>query len=178
MAAWIARRAISLPVPDSPRMSTVESYGATCWISRFTAPTAGETPVGSCTPSMMTALALLRSSALRATPSPCAPKHSSDCTLTPLSGSIFCAQRKQNRDAQNKFARDRETPPNKVAARADDARCQRKTLSAISRVKITYAPTADARRQFFAGGGETPASRCDRRGFHREREIERGSARP
>ena len=29
------------------------------------------------------------------------------------------------------------------------------------------ATTAGARRQFFAGGGETPASRCDRRPFRR-----------
>src|SRR5690349_6934508 len=129
----MARAAISLPVPDSPRMSTVESYGATCSMSRFTAVTAGETPVGSCTPSIDVMLALLRSSALRTNPSPCALKCSSDCTLTPLSGSIFCVQHEQKRDARNKFVSDRETPPNKLRAPADDARCHGKTLSETSR---------------------------------------------
>ena len=35
---------------------------------------------------------------------------------------------------------------------------------------------AGARRQFFAGGGETPASRCDRRPFRRARENARASS--
>src|SRR5262245_41761582 len=46
LASWIARAATSLPVPDSPRMRTLESWAA---IGRINAPLsriAGELPVG------------------------------------------------------------------------------------------------------------------------------------
>jgi hypothetical protein len=35
-----------LPVPDSPRIRTLESCAATCLIKRTTSRTAGELPVG------------------------------------------------------------------------------------------------------------------------------------
>ena len=38
---------------------------------------------------------------------------------------------------------------------------------------ICFSCDAGASRQFFAGGGETPASRCDRRPFRRARESAR-----
>src|SRR3954462_10672444 len=80
LAAWIARAAISFPVPDSPSMRTVESNGATCSISRLTAAIDDDDPVGHITPSNSLGHAALRSSALRATPSLCAPMHSTVCT--------------------------------------------------------------------------------------------------
>ena len=42
---WIARATSSLPVPVSPRMSTVLSVGATCWIAARTAFIARLSPV-------------------------------------------------------------------------------------------------------------------------------------
>ena len=48
--SWIARATSSLPVPDSPRISTVLSWCATWSISVSTARMAAELPVGRVTP--------------------------------------------------------------------------------------------------------------------------------
>src|SRR6185369_345915 len=54
---------------------------------RLTAAIDDDAPVGSMTPSLSRGYAdALRSSALRATCSPCAPMHSTVCTTSPLSG--------------------------------------------------------------------------------------------
>ncbi len=46
LASWIARATTSLPVPDSPRTSTLDSCAATCEIRRQTSRIERELPEG------------------------------------------------------------------------------------------------------------------------------------
>ncbi len=48
LALWMARATTSLPVPDSPRISTLESCTATWRISAWICRMVGESPVGPC----------------------------------------------------------------------------------------------------------------------------------